>query len=1024
MFCWGDGLAAQLPLLDSGGHGPREIEHLRDRPVKEVSCGAKHSVFLLTDGTVYTCGQNESGQLGRKTDQSALDQIDSLTTITIVNVACGKDHTLALGENGSVFAWGAGSYGQLGREDYPICAHHPRKVKFEVPIAQIRCGHYHSLALSQDGTVYSWGLNTYGQLGNGKDLEKQSRPQRVRSLTGIPVALIAAGGSHSFALSLSGAVYGWGRNEHGQLGLKDKADREIPYSVDQLRRLNVAYISCGSHHSVVLTKDGAVFTCGDGSSGQLGLGRKGNVTSFQRVEQIKDEVSQVACGSDHTLAYIPCSDLVVSFGLGNKGKTEKDSSRNQIHQESQHAKVNKIFAGPNINFIQTKLPIPAADLPIPAADLRCRDSKEQMLILDATIAERWINVDEYDNEERIHAKREIGLIFSSSSCLVGSFLKKSEGDLCKTGHNLVSVDVEAAREIFKKLTAKDWILEVIKSSLTSKLIQHLERLGSDEEALMIYLILPECQVMQKDRDIVHGFVRAMAHLDATSKKTLGEHWSTLESSYLNTMVKIIKTFLTRKIIDLFHLCQQLHPQLTQQLHPSFTHRFNDQQTELKNVLDVLELVYKANMKLKHSIPLSNFYISELRLFRFDIILTYRAEQLINITLMFLSYPFVLDLLYKAQLLYMDSELKMKKAAFDAFHFILRNSLAGSPEPPRNTWFILKVNRQSLVADTFEILKNVNKAELQKPLLVEFKGEPGVNLEAIKKEFFVSVFQRLVHPDSKMFIHLQGLRSIWLPSQVSLPIQDYFLLGVLCSLVLYNMCVISIPLPLALFKKLLNIKPTLEDVLEVERSLHKTLQSILNCDKVEDLELYCTMPWEGRDVDVIPNGRNQPLTNKNREKFVEACLNYIFKTSIKKPFDEFRRGFYHVLDEKLIKLFQPEELKDMLIGSIEYDWQILEENTSYKGTYHRTHPTIKIFWEVFHQMVLDEKKLFLSFVTGSPQIPVMGLKCIEIIISSCELTENDYPEAMNCYNTLYLPEYTSSESLRTKLVAAINTFPKA
>ncbi|XP_072898576.1 probable E3 ubiquitin-protein ligase HERC6 [Hemitrygon akajei] len=999
MFCWGDGVAVQVALSDSGEHGPREIEFLWNRPVKEVSCGAEHSVFLLTDGTVYTCGQNESGQLGRKNDQSALDRVTSLATKTIVNVACGKYHTLALCENGSVFAWGAGTYGQLGKEDYPTCVSKPRKVKdFGVPIVQIRCGHYHSLALSQDGTVYSWGQNTYGQLGNGKALEKQNYPKRVKNLTGIPVALIAAGGSHSFALSLSGAVHGWGRNEHGQLGLKDKKDREFPCSVNQLRRLNVAYISCGSHHSVVLTKDGAVFTCGDGSSGQLGLGRKGNVTSFQRVEQIKGEVSQIACGSDHTLAYIPSLNVVVSFGFGNQGKTKEGSSGNQIQQEFQHAEVNKIFAGPNINFFQTKLQMPAVDL-------RCRDSKEQMLMLDTTIAERWINIDEYND-----AEREIGLIFSSSSCLVGSFLKRGEGD------NLVSVDVEAAREIFQKLTEKDWIFKVIRSSLTSKLIQHLERLGSDEEALMIYLILPECQVMKEYRDLVNGFIKAIAHLDAPSKDILGKHWSTLKSSYLNTVVEIIKTPLTRKIIDLFHLCQQLHPSLALQ--------FNNQQTDFKNVLDVLKLLYKANMKLKHSIPLSNFYISELRLFSFDMALTCRAEQLTtNIILMFLSYPFILDLILKAQLLYMDSDMKMQKAVFDAFHFTLRNSLAGSPEPFRCAWFILKVNRQSLVPDTFEILKNVNKAELQKSLLVEFKGEPGVDLEAIKREFFTSVFERLVHRDSNMFIHFQSTGSIWLPSQVSVPIQDYFLLGVLCGLVVYNKCLISIPLPLALFKKLLDIKPTLEDVFEVDLELHNHLQNILIYDKIEELEMDCTMRWQERDV-VIPNGGNGHLTTKNKKKFVDSCLNYIFETSIKKLFDELRKGFYHVLDEKLIKLFQPQELKDMLIGSIEYDWQILEENTSYQGTYHRSHPTIKIFWEVFHQMFPDQKKLFLSFVTGYRQILAMGLQYIKIFISSCELTENDYPEAMNCFNILRLPEYTSSESLRTKLVAAINTFRRA
>ncbi|XP_051896977.1 probable E3 ubiquitin-protein ligase HERC4 [Pristis pectinata] len=1006
LFCWGDGVPVQVPLLDKGERGliaaPREIQCLRDRPVKEVSCGAEHSVFLLTDGTVYSFGKNDSGQLGRKTGTSALDEVMALNTETIVNVACGKHHTLALCENGSVFAWGAGTYGQLGRGEYPTAVSQPRKVNhLEVPTVQIRCGHYHSLALSRDGTVYSWGQNTYGQLGNGKDLEKQQHPQRVRSLTGIPVAQIAAGESHSFALSLSGAVYGWGRNNHGQLGLKDREDREIPCHVNPLKRLNVSYISCGNQHSVVLTQDGAVFTCGDGSSGQLG--RTGNVTSFQKVANIKDEVSQIACGSYHTLAYIPSSDLVVSFGLANREKTERASTRNQVHCESQSAKVHKIFAGANINFIQTQLPIPAVDL-------RHRDSKEQMLTFDATVVKKWISTDECSNE-RINAKNEIGLIFSSSSCLVGSFLKKSDGDQCKTGGNLLSVDMEAAREMFQKISEKDWIVNKITSSLASKLIPHLKMMCSDEEALMIYLILPECPVMQHKNNIstlLTDFVKAIAHLDPASKDTLGKYWSTLESSYLNTIVEMIKNLLTQLVIDLHSLYQSL-PQSQYLL-------LNQMQTDLKEGLDVLELVYKANTKSKHRIPQSNFYISELQRLPLNI-LTPSEGQWADIILMILSYPFIFDLIVKAQLLRVDSTLKKQKAFFEAAHFMLHNSLARSPEPPRCGRFMLKVNHRSLVADTFNTLKNMAKADLQKELVVEFAEEPGIDLETVKKKFFVSVFEKLVHPSSKMFIYFQNFRTIWFPSQVSVPIKDYFLLGVLCGLVVYHACLVSMPLPLALFKKLLAIKPSLEDLLEVEPDLHNVLQNILKYDEVEDLEFYFMIYWEGRDVEIIPNGKRQLVTKENREKFVEACLNYVFKTSIKKPFEEFKKGFYHILDEKMIKLFQPQELKDILIGSTDYDWQMLEENTVYQGKYHKLHPTIRMFWEVFHQLVLDEKKLFLLFVTGFSQVPVMGMKCVNIVISSSSLTEGDYPETKFCYNILYLPEYTSSEALRTKLVTA-------
>lgn len=87
---------------------------------------------------------------------------------------------------------------------------------------------HHSLSfLVSDGQFFTWGQNSYGQLGLGKECPSQASPQRVKSLDGIPLAQVAAGGAHSFALSLSGAVFGWGKNSSGQLGLSDERGMKV-----------------------------------------------------------------------------------------------------------------------------------------------------------------------------------------------------------------------------------------------------------------------------------------------------------------------------------------------------------------------------------------------------------------------------------------------------------------------------------------------------------------------------------------------------------------------------------------------------------------------------------------------------------------------------------------------------------------------------------------------------------------------------------------------------------------------------
>ncbi|XP_067850557.1 probable E3 ubiquitin-protein ligase HERC4 [Heptranchias perlo] len=1014
MFCWGDGVSSQVGLLNKERHQvisePQEIKHLRGRTVKEVCCGEKHSVFLLADGTVFSCGDNKNGQLGRRNSKSRFDQIMALNTVKVVRVACGKHHTLAVCENGSVFSWGAGTYGQLGLGECQSIVSHPRRVElFRVPIVQVTCGRYHSLALSKDGAIYSWGQNSYGQLGLGEGFNSQIRPQCVISLTGIPVAQIAAGGRHSFALSLSGAVFSWGRNNHGQLGLKDTEDKVNPCRVNELKRLNVTYISCGSQHTAVLTKDGSVLTCGEGISGQLGLSTTTDVTTFQKVEQTLGEVFQIACGSYHTLAYIPSSDLVVSFGFAIRGKLENDSTRNRVHPESKNAKVHKIFAGANANFIQTQLPMPAADF-------RYRDSAQQILTMDETIVDKWINTDDY-SKERNDAENEIGLIFSSSSCLTGSFLRKSDGDQLKTGNDLLSVDVEAAREIFGKLTAKDWVVKRITSSLALKLIPNLKILRRDKEALMIYVILPECSVMQQDKDtdgeLVIICAGAIARLDNTSKSTLEKCWSTLKSSYLNNLVQMFKTAVVILLTELFSLLQQFLP-----TNLPFTDIL---QNILKDVLGVLELLYNANIKARHYIPLNKFYIDEVLLF--DVsndLMRFRYWQRIapaelekkNAPLMFCCYPFILNLVAKIRVLHTDSVCKKMLAGAEAVNFTRVNIFMGNPEPPKYPMFKLKVNRQHLVADVLKKLKNVDESDLKKELMVNFDGEPGIDLGAIRREFFLSIFAELIQPESGLFMYKKKFTTIWFPSKTSVPIENYFLLGILCGLVVYNNSLVYIPFPLALFKKLLNVKPTLEDLKELDPDLGKTMQGILDSDMVKDLEMSFS------DVELVPNGNNRPVTDENKEEFVEAYVKYIFTASVKKPFDEFRKGFYKVCDKELLKFFQPQELMDLLIGNDDYDWNILEENTVYQGRYSRSHPTIKMFWEVFHELPLGQKKSFLLFLTGSDRIPVTGMKCVKIQIVSCHLTEYDYPEANVCFEILYLPEYTSTESLKTKLVEAI------
>uniref|UniRef100_A0A8C7XJN8 RCC1-like domain-containing protein n=1 Tax=Oryzias sinensis TaxID=183150 RepID=A0A8C7XJN8_9TELE len=188
-----------------------------------------------------------------------------------------------------------------------------------IPVSQVACGSRHTVALTKDGQVYTWGQNSRGQLGLGKKGRSISSPQCIRSLSGMPLVQVSAGGEHSFALSVSGSVFGWGRNDCGQLGLGDSQGAE---SLEALSGITVTQVACGSQHTVVLSKDGQVYTWGQNSRGQLGLGKEGcsSISSPQCVRSLSGmPLVRASAGGEHSFA-LSVSGSVFGWGRNDCGQ--------------------------------------------------------------------------------------------------------------------------------------------------------------------------------------------------------------------------------------------------------------------------------------------------------------------------------------------------------------------------------------------------------------------------------------------------------------------------------------------------------------------------------------------------------------------------------------------------------------------------------------------------------------------------------------------------------------------------------
>lgn len=242
------------------------------------------ALIVTKNDTVYGVGNNISGCLGTGDMHSTLfpRKIEALCEKGIKTFAYGSGpHVLALTEKGEIYSWGHNGYCELGNGSTnqgltPTLLNTNLSTRRIIDIA---CGNHHSLALTDDGEVYAWGQNNCGQVGSGI-ITNQGSPRLVNSvLAGKKVVCIACGQASSMAVTDAGDVYGWGYNGVGQLGVGNYVNQVNPIKVPGLTRVRIVKVVCGHTHTLALTDEGAVYVWGGNSYGQLGIGNKTNACS-------------------------------------------------------------------------------------------------------------------------------------------------------------------------------------------------------------------------------------------------------------------------------------------------------------------------------------------------------------------------------------------------------------------------------------------------------------------------------------------------------------------------------------------------------------------------------------------------------------------------------------------------------------------------------------------------------------------------------------------------------------------------
>eukprot|EP00501_MAST-03F_sp_TOSAG23-6_P002659 GSMAST32.ASY1.ANO1.2805.1 assembled CDS len=265
VFSWGEGYSGQLGHGDSlSEQQPKEIVALRGKQVVQIAASEHFSMALTAKGEVYTWGSAVFGALGYDScnEQHIPRIVEALCKQNIVQIAAGFRHSMALTSDGVLFSWGDGFDGRLGHgyvqnTDVPVVIESLRNEN----IIQISAGIAHSMALTGDGTLYTWGDGEKGNLGHG-DFEFQFVPKKVNLNYLKNIVQISAGSSHSFAVAADGIVYSWGDGSCGELGHGICDIQTLPKQIVALKGIHIVEVCAGNRQSLVRTKDGDILHFG------------------------------------------------------------------------------------------------------------------------------------------------------------------------------------------------------------------------------------------------------------------------------------------------------------------------------------------------------------------------------------------------------------------------------------------------------------------------------------------------------------------------------------------------------------------------------------------------------------------------------------------------------------------------------------------------------------------------------------------------------------------------------------------
>ncbi|GAB0497846.1 hypothetical protein MMPV_009183 [Pyropia vietnamensis] len=357
------------------------------------------------------------------------------------------------------------------------------------------------------------------------------------------------------------------------------------------------------------------------------------------------------------------------------------------------------------------------------------------------------------------------------------------------------------------------------------------------------------------------------------------------------------------------------------------------------------------------------------------------------------------------------------------------SASGGVSPLR-----IRVRRDQVFQDSYHQLRMRSASEMKGRLHVQFIGEEGIDAGGVTREWYALLARKIFDANHALFVKSAAKSATYQPNVVSYVNEDHLgvfkFAGRVFGKAILDGQLLDAYFTRAFYKHLLGVKPSFSDVEALDPDLHSSLTWVLNNDPaVLDMTMSAEHTEFGTTdvVDLIPNGRNIPVTNANKSEYVRLITDLRLTKAIRRQIDAFLSGFRELIPAADLTMFNEVELELLMAGLPDIDVADLKGNVEYTG-YTRSSPQVDWFWTFVSQLGREDLARLVMFVTGTSKIPIEGFAALQGMngpqkfhihrVSCASGPHFPLPSAHTCFNTLDLPQYPSAEILSKQLLCAI------